>query len=112
VELREAFAGHDDLHIVWVMAERQVNDKTLRFIDGLGLRERVVFAVDPGSVAIDALGLRKEAPEPIEAGVPHPTTYLLDRDGIVRFVDVRRDFHIWLDPQVVREALARLPEVR
>lgn len=110
MELREAFAGRGDVRIVWVMADNQINDKTLRFIEGLGLRERVEFAVDPGSAAIDTLGIRKEDAEPIEAGVPHPTTYLLDRDGIVRFVDVRRDFHIWLDPQILHDALAALPE--
>jgi hypothetical protein len=65
VELREAFASNDDLRILWVMADNQVNDKTLRFIDGLGLRERIHFAVDPGSRAIDALRIRRENPEPI-----------------------------------------------
>ena len=109
MELREAFASNDDLRILWVMADNQVNEKTLRFIDGLGLRERITFAEDPGSRAIDALQIRLEDPEEIEAGVPHPTTYLLDRDGVVRFVDVRRDYHIWLDPSLVREALAEVP---
>jgi len=47
-------------------------------------------------------------PEPLEVGVPHPATYLLDRNGVVRLVDVRTDFHIWLDPGVVAEALARI----
>jgi hypothetical protein len=28
------------------MADSQINAKTLRFIDGLGLREQVVFAVE------------------------------------------------------------------
>jgi peroxiredoxin len=109
VELRQAFQGVDDLEIVYVLASNQVNDKTLRFVDELGLRERIRFAVDPRSRAIDALGLRKEDPEPIEVGVPHPATYLLDREGIVRFADVRRDFHIWLDPQVVLDTLAQVP---
>lgn len=109
MELRQAFASNDDLRIVWVMADSQINEKALRFIDGLGLRERITFAKDPGSRAIDALRIRLEEPEEIEAGVPHPTTYLLDRDGLVRFVDVRRDFHIWLDPALVREALAEVP---
>ena len=109
MELRQAFASNDELRILWVMADSQINDKTLRFIDGLGLRERIHFAVDPSSRAIDALGLRLEDPEPIEAGVPHPTTYLLDRDGVVCFVDVRSDYHIWLDPDLVREALAEVP---
>ncbi len=109
MELREAFAEHDDVVIVYVLADSQVNDKTLRFIDGMGLRERIRFAVDPGSAAIAELGLRKADPEPIEQGVPHPATYLLDADGVIRFVDVRTDFHVWIDSAVLVEALAALP---
>ncbi len=109
MELRQAFASNDDLRILWVMADNQVNEKTLRFIDGLGLREHIHFAVDPKSRAIDSLRIRLENPEEIEAGVPHPTTYLLDREGVVRFVDVRRDYQMWLDPTLVREALAEVP---
>ncbi len=109
MELRQAFASNDDLRILWVMADNQVNEKTLRFIDGLGLREHIHFAVDPESRAIDSLRIRLENPEEIEAGVSHPTTYLLDREGVVRFVDVRRDYQMWLDPALVREALAEVP---
>jgi peroxiredoxin len=109
VELRNALAATPDLQIVWVMAKRQMNERSLLFVDDYGLRSRIHFWVDPDSRAIDALGVRRPNPEPIEEGVPHPTTLLLDRDGIVRFADVREDFHIWLDPAVVREALASLP---
>jgi len=109
VELRNALAEEPDLEIVWVMAKRQLNARSLRFVDDYGLRDRIHFWVDPESRAIDRLGLRRPNPEPIEEGVPHPTTLLLDRDGIVRFADVREDFHIWLDPAVVKEALAQLP---
>ena len=108
MELRNAFDTVDDLVILYVLADNQVNDKTLRFIDGLGLRERVRFAMDPSSAAIELLGLRKPAPEPIEAGVPIPATYLLDRDGVVRFADVRTDYHVWLDSNFVRDALASI----
>ena len=47
----------------------------------------------------------KSEPEVIEEGVPVPTTVLLDREGIVRFIDVREDYHVWLDPSVVLAAL-------
>jgi hypothetical protein len=43
-----------------------------------------------------------------EAGAPHPTTYLLDRDGVVRFLDVREDFHSWLEPKLLARELANL----
>lgn len=108
MELREHFAGADDLALLWVMPDSQINDKTHRFIDSLGLRQRVRFAVDPASAAIDRLGIRLAPAEPLEQGVPHPTTLLLDADGVVRFVDVRRDYHAWLDPALLGEALAAL----
>jgi peroxiredoxin len=97
-----------DLQIVWVMAKRQINARSLLFIDDYGLRSRIHFWADPESQAIDALGVRRPDPEPIEEGVPHPTTLLVDAGGIVRFADVREDYHIWLDPAVLREALAKL----
>ena len=92
--------------MLYVLADNQVNDKTYRFIDGLGLRDRVRFAIDPGSTAIDTLGIRLQDPEPMEAGVPVPATYLLDRDGVLRFADERVDYHLWVDSDFVRDALA------
>lgn len=110
MELREALDSVPDLRIVWVMSDIQINDRTRAFIDELGLAQRVLFLADPKSELIRKLGVLKADPEPIEKGVPHPTTILLDRAGRVRFVDVREDFHIWLDPSVVLDALARLDE--
>jgi len=112
VELREAFAATPDLLIVWVMSEVQINPRTRRFIDELGLADRVLFLADPASQLIQSLGILKGDPEPIEKGVPHPTTLLLDREGRVRFVDVREDYHIWLDPSAIRDALSRLDSSR
>jgi peroxiredoxin len=109
VELRRAFEDEQDLVVVYVLASSQVNAKTLRFIEEAGLRRHVRFVVDPASRAIDALGLRLENPEPMEQGVPHPTTVLLDREGRVRLIDVREDFHIWLAPKVLKDALAAIP---
>ena len=108
MQLREAFESVPDLKIVWVMSDMQVNDWTRIFVDELGLANRVLFLSDPKSRLIRALGILKADPEPIEKGVPHPTTLLLDRSGTIRFVDVRKDFHIWLDPAVVLEAVATL----
>ena len=97
----------DDVVIVYVMASNQINHKTIRFIDGNGLRDRVRFLKDPESRAIDALRIRRPDTEDIEAGVPHPTTYVLDANGTIRLVDVREDYHIWLDPEPVLTALAQ-----
>jgi peroxiredoxin len=101
-------AAEPELAVVWVMAKAQYNTRSDRFVDDYNLRGRIHFWRDPDSRAIDALGLRRPKPEPIEAGVPHPTTLLLDRGGVVRFVDVREDYHVWLDPAVIREQVEAL----
>jgi len=108
VELRKAFSEVPDLRVVWVMSDVQINDRTRIFIDELGLASRILFVSDPKSQLIRDLGILKADPEPIEKGVPHPTTMLLDRAGKIRFIDVRTDFHIWLDPSVLLDAVAKL----
>ena len=109
MELRDALARADDLVVVYVLPDNQMNPKSASFFDEAGLRPRMRFGVDPGSAAIDRLGLRRPSPEPMERGVPHPTTLLLDREGVVRMIDVREDFHIWLDPATIVTALSALP---
>jgi peroxiredoxin len=106
VELREAFAQTDDLRIVWVMSDAQINDRTRSLIGELGLADRILFLADPKSRLIRELGILKENPEAIEIGVPHPTTLVLDRSGTVQFVDVRENYHIWLDPKALTEVLS------
>ena len=109
MELRKSLAEVDDLVVLYVLADRQVNEKTRHFVDGLGLRDRIRFLIDPSSGVIDSLGLRLEDAEPIEAGVPLPATYVLDRQGVVRFADVRRDFHVWIASEVVVAAILAIP---
>ena len=106
--LREVFEATPDLRIIWVMSDLQINDRSRIFIDELGLAERILFLADPKSELIQALGILKEDPESIEIGVPHPTTLVLDKAGIIQFVDVREDYHFWLDPRAVENVLARL----
>jgi peroxiredoxin len=108
VELRQALAGAEDLVILWVMADNQINERTRRFVNEYGLRKQVRFLSDPDSQLIRKLGLLKPDAEPMELGVPHPTTLLLDREGIVRFADARENFHFWLDPALLTESLATL----
>ncbi len=108
MELRQAFEAEPDLVILWAMPSNQINARSLRFIDETGVRGRIRFLSDPASAVIDQLGLRRPNPEAIEAGVPQSTTFLIDRQGIVRFADARADYHIWLDPSVLLRELAAL----
>lgn len=112
MELRSAFEEVPDLRIVWVMSDFQINERTRSFVDELGLAERILFLSDPKSQLIQDLGILNMEAEPIEKGVPHPTTLLLDREGRIQLVDVRRDFHIWLDPDLLVEAVASLESSR
>jgi peroxiredoxin len=106
VGLRDAFRATPDLEIVWVMSDTQINERTRIFIAELGLADRILFLADPKSSLIRQLGILEPETESIEVGVPYPTTLLLDRSGTIRFVDVRENFHFWLDPRALDEALA------
>jgi peroxiredoxin len=108
VELRETFDRSPDLTIVWVMSAAQINERTRAFIDELGLASRILFLADPKSRLIQELGILKANPESIEIGVPHPTTLVVDRSGTIQFVDVRENYHFWLDPKALTDVLARL----
>ena len=108
MELRDVFEATPGLQIVWVMSDAQMNERTRIFIDELGLAQRILFLSDPKSQLIRDLGILKENPETMERGVPHPTTLLLDENGVIDFVDVRENFHFWLDPAALEEALAQV----
>lgn len=90
------------------MSENQVNSKAIRLIRDH--RPPFIFLVDADHRVIDQFGdYNNEFHEAIEQGVPHPTTYLLDRDGIIRFQDSRKDFHVWLATAAVKETLLGVP---
>ncbi len=107
-ELHHTLSDLDDVTILYVLPDVQVNDKTRRFVDESGMRTNVRVLVDENSAYIDQLGLRRPDPEPMEAGVPHPSTYVIDRAGNVRLADVRADYHIWIDSNTLKQELAKL----
>lgn len=92
--------------MIYVMSATQVDAKARRFIRDHRL-EPFIFLVDADDKVIDQYGIRKaKLDEAIEKGVPNPTTYILDRNGVVRFKDTRRDFRTWLSARVLRGALS------
>lgn len=96
--------------ILYVLPDNQMSPKSVRFIEELGLEDRITFVVDPGSGVIRRLGLlKRDVDESLEQGVPHPATYILDRRGIVRFADVRTDYHRWLDSELLAEEIGKIP---
>ncbi len=108
IELYQRLEGERDLVVLYVLADNQINEKTHFFIQGNRLTDRMIFLRDPFSASIDRLGLRRSNPEMLETGVPHPSTYVLDRQGFVRLVDVREDFQLWLDAQLIVDALDQI----
>ena len=40
---------------------------------------------DPGSMTIDAYGVRNKEATGRTSGIPHPTIFIVDRNGIIRF---------------------------
>lgn len=89
------------------MARSQIDSKAVKFIKDHRLAP-FVFLSDPDQQLINRYGiLNTEVHESIEQGVPHPTTYLLDRDGAIRLKDTRKDYTHWLSASVLRDALAK-----
>jgi peroxiredoxin len=58
------------------------------------LQRKIPFPIlaDERSTAIDAYGVRNTWAL-FHRRIPHPATYVIDRDGIVRFADVRRQHY-------------------
>ena len=61
-------------------------------------RQKITFPLlsDPESKTIDAYHIRNEAARGKAEGVPHPGTFILDREGVIRaklFLDGYRDRH-------------------
>jgi peroxiredoxin len=63
-----------------------------------------VFLSDPGHRVIDRYGLLN----PDGRGWPHPATFVIDRQGVVRWRFVEVDYRVRASNEQILEALARL----
>ncbi len=64
---------------------------------------------DPGLAAVDAYGLRHEGAGPEGRAVARPATFVLDRDGVVRWRDLTDNWRIRVRPDRILEQLAAIP---
>jgi peroxiredoxin len=64
----------------------------------------IVFLSDPGHRVIDRYGLVN----PQGRGWPHPTTLVIDRQGVVRWKFVEVDYRVRPTNEQILEALGRL----
>ncbi|MGH7949806.1 MAG: peroxiredoxin family protein [Candidatus Binataceae bacterium] len=93
--------------VIYVMTANQINPKAERFVGEHGAH-KFIFLKDPDHKVIDQFGIYNDKPdEEIERGVPHPTTYVLDRDGVIVLKDTRRNFQQWLSSRVLRNAIEK-----
>ena len=69
-----------------------------------GKAPEFIFLSDPGHRVIDRYGLLN----PDGRGWPHPATFVLDREGIVRWKFVEVDYTIRASNEQILEALERL----
>lgn len=65
----------------------------------------LVLLADPDHAVIDRYGLRNMESS---RGIPHPTTFVIDREGVVQWRFVETDYKVRASNEDILEALARL----
>ena len=78
--------------------------KMARQVAARGGAPTFTFVSDSGHRVIDRYGLLNES----SVGWPHPTTYVIDRHGVVRWKFTEVNYKIRPTNQMVLDALARL----
>lgn len=63
------------------------------------------FLTDPGHQVIDRYGVLNPDDE---RGIPHPTTLVLDRDGVVRWKFIETDYRVRPTNEMIIEALGAI----
>ncbi|MBT8338130.1 MAG: redoxin domain-containing protein [Gemmatimonadetes bacterium] len=84
-----------------MMVQRVIEEGGLDPADAPDFR----FLSDPGHRVIDRYGVLNPDDE---RGIPHPTTLVLDREGIVRWKFIETDYRIRPTNEMILEALAAL----
>ncbi len=64
---------------------------------------------DPELTAIDAFGVRHPGGFLGERDIARPATFILDREGIVRWRDLTENFRVRVRPQRIVEELRKIP---
>ena len=65
------------------------------------------FLTDPGHAVIDRYGLFNDA-DPRGRQITHPATFIIDRDGVVRWRFVEVDYRVRPSNEEILEALNRV----
>ena len=78
--------------MVSVDAERETNITVTRLTREDGVEPDFRFLMDVEHTVIDRYGILNESGA--RRGIPHPATYVIDKQGIVRWLDVQTDYTI------------------
>ena len=73
-----------------------------------GVKPSFTFLSDPGHRVIDRYGLLN----PNGQGWPHPTTYVIDKQGVVRWKFTEINYKVRPTNQMILDALAKVEEGR
>lgn len=99
----------DDTEIVTVSVDEEEGMK--RMIDRVqatdGVAPDFIMLSDPDHAVIDRYGLFKEDSPP-NRPLPHPATYVLDKEGIVRYRFVETDYRVRPANEDILEVLKAL----
>jgi peroxiredoxin len=83
------------------------NERSQQLADGLALGYR--FLSDPDLAVARRYGLVHAGGGPGGRDVPRPATIVLDKDGVVRWFSVSRNYQVRPDPEDVLRAVRALP---
>ena len=83
---------------------RELLQKMADKISADGAKPDFTFLSDPGHRVIDRYGLLN----PSGQGWPHPTTYIIDRQGVVRWKFTEVNYKIRPTNQMILDALAKV----
>lgn len=72
-----------------------------------GIQLQYTFLADPGAAVINRYGLFNQD-DPRGRAIPHPTTYVIDREGVVRWKMTEVNYRIRPENRDILEALAAL----
>ena len=81
-----------ELVVVSVDAERETRITVTRIARDDGIKPDFRFLMDVEHTVIDRYGVLNESGS--RRGIPHPATYVIDKQGTVRWRDVQTDYTI------------------
>lgn len=81
--------------------------RTIGRISADGIAPDFAFLSDPDHAVIARYGILN--PSGGDRGIPHPATYVIDRDGVVRWRDIETDYKIRPTNDAVLAAVRALP---